>query len=171
MGSFPLNGRVLGRGQDRTVNAHMKPSTLSFVLLALTGLTATVLAVDYGDLVNKGYRWVNVNGPYAYPAKEEAQKGGAKRNSESGQLDGHAYFLIPGMVVLVVETDSSSGLSRIRAGGIAADLWTATKNLSTQPVRDTLGVIETPDNASIISFTSPRPTPGSNASPAASPSR
>jgi hypothetical protein len=70
------------------------------------------------------------------------------------------------MVVLVVENDSSTGLSRIRAEGISAELWTATKNLSTQPIRDTFGVIETPDTGNIMSFASPKPTPDSNASPA-----
>jgi hypothetical protein len=153
------------------VNEHMKPSTLFSLLLALVGPAPTVLAADYGDLVNQGYRWVAVNGPYAYPAKEDAQKRNTGRKSESEQLDGRAYYLIPGMVVLVVESDSSTGLSRIRAGGITADLWTATKNLSTKPIRDTLGVIETPDKASIISFTSPRPTPGASPNPTASPSK
>jgi hypothetical protein len=70
------------------------------------------------------------------------------------------------MVVLVVENDSSTGLSRIRAGGISADLWTATKNLSAQPIRNTFGVIETPDTANIMSAPSPKLTPDSNPSPA-----
>jgi len=143
----------------------MKPSTLFFVLLAV-GLALTALAADYGSLVNQGYRWVRVNGPYAYPAKEDAQNGGTSKKSESKQPVVRAYYLIPGMVVLVVENDSSTGLSRIRVGGISADLWTATKNLSTQPIRNTFGAIETPDTANIMSFTSPKPTPDSNASPA-----
>jgi hypothetical protein len=144
----------------------MKPSTLFFVLLALVGLALTALAADYGSLVHQGYRWVTVNGPYAYPAKEDARKGETGRKSESKQPVGVAYYLIPGMVVLVIENDSSTGLSRIRAGGINADLWTATKNLSTQPIRNTFGVIETPDTANIMTFTSPKPTPDSNPSPA-----
>lgn len=152
----------------------MKPSTLFFVLLAV-GLALTALAADYGSLVNQGYRWVRINGPYAYPAKEDAQNGGTGRKSEAKQPVVRTYYLIPGMVVLVVENDSSTGLSRIRVGGISADLWTATKNLSTQPIRNTFGAIETPDTA--ISFTSPKPTPDSNASaaskgtPTASPSK
>jgi hypothetical protein len=148
------------------MNERMKFSTLFRPIVAVAGLTSAALAADYGDLVAKGYRWVTINGPYAFPAKQDAQKGGVGRKSESEQPDGHAYYLIPGMVVLVVESDTATGLSRIRAGGITADLWTATKNLSTQPIRNTLGVIETPDNAAIISFTSPRPTPGANANSA-----
>jgi hypothetical protein len=53
------------------VNDHMKPSTLFFVLLAPVGLALTALAADYGSLINQGYRWVTVNGPYAYPSKED----------------------------------------------------------------------------------------------------
>jgi hypothetical protein len=140
----------------------MKSSTLFCPALAAAALASAAMAADYGDLVTKGYRWVTINGPYAFPAKEDAQRGGTGRKSETEQPDGRAYYLIPGMVVLVVESDSTTGLSRIRAGGITADLWTATKNLSTQPVRNTLGIIETPDNAAIISFDSPRPTPSAN---------
>jgi hypothetical protein len=144
----------------------MKFLTLFCPALAAAGLASAALAADYGDLVTKGYRWVTINGPYAFRAKEDAQKGGTVGKSESEQPDGRAYYLIPGMVVLVVESDSATGLSRIRAGGITADLWTATKNLSTQPIPDTLGIIEAPDNAAIISFTSPRPTPGANSNSA-----
>jgi hypothetical protein len=157
----------------------MKRSTLFCSALAATSLISAALAADFRDLVAKGYRWVTINGPYAFRAKEDAQKGGISRKSESEQPDGRAHYLIPGMVILVVENDSATGLSRIRAGGITTDLWTATKNLSTQPVPNTLGAIETPDNAAIISFTSPRPTPGANAhsatagspSPSASPAK
>ena len=139
------------------MNDHMKPSTLFLVLLALVGLALTALAADYGSLINQGYRWVTVNGPHAYPSKEDAQNGGAGRKSESKQPVVHAYYLIPGMVVLVVDNDSSTGLSRICAGRNKRRTWTATKNLSTQP-------IETPGTANIMSFASPKPTPDSNAS-------
>jgi hypothetical protein len=151
----------------------MKSSTLFSVVFAMVGLASAALADDYADIVSKGYRWVTVNGPYAYPTKEDARKSGphAGNKSDSEQLDGRAYYLIPGMVVLVVESDTSTGLSRIRAGGITADLWTSTKFLSSRPIRDTLGVIETPDNASIISFSSPGPTatPSANSKGSGSP--
>jgi hypothetical protein len=147
----------------------VKLSAFCSALLAFVGLTSNCLAIDYAAWVAKGYRWSKVNGRYAYPAKEDAQKNSA-RGEPGVNLDqsdkGRPYYLIPGMVVLVLEEDSAAGLSRIRAGGITSDLWTATKNLSTQPVRDTLGIIETPDNAAVVSFTSP--TPGANPSPAAS---
>jgi hypothetical protein len=37
--------RVFARGQDRTLNDHMKPSTLFIVLLAPVGLALTALAI------------------------------------------------------------------------------------------------------------------------------
>jgi hypothetical protein len=149
----------------------VKFSVLCSALLAFLQVAPTCLATDYADLVAKGYRWSKVNGRYAFPSKEDAQR---KASSGEPGVDlhqsdkGRPYYLIPGMVVLVLEQDSATGLSRIRAGGITSDLWTATKNLSTQPVRDTLGIIETPDSAAIVAFTSPSPTPGTNPNPAAS---
>jgi hypothetical protein len=147
----------------------MKFSTPFLVALGLVGLVPPSLAADYAALVAKGYRWVTIDGPYAYPSKEEARKIGSHAGSRSDLQrsdKGPSYYLIPGMVVLVVENDAASGLSRIRAGGITADLWTATRYLSSRPVRDTYGEIETPETSGIIPFESPRPSPGSNASPA-----
>jgi hypothetical protein len=149
---------------------RVKVSNLFSVFLAMVGLASVGLAVDYADLVTKGYRWVAVDGPYAYTSKEAARKF-SLRASPKSELE-HAdeavsYYLIPGMVVLVVENDTASGLSRIRAGGIAADLWTSTKYLSTHPIKNPYGTIETPENSGIISFSSPGPTPTSSANPAA----
>jgi hypothetical protein len=149
----------------------MKYSTLFSVAQAVVGLGSTSLATDYADLVAKGYRWSTVEGLYACRSKEDARKVASRGSGSTDfqQTDTvRSYYLIPGMVVLVLETDSASGLSRIRAGGITADLWTATKYLSSRPIRNTLGVIETPDSASITSA-SPTPTPGMSASPAESP--
>jgi len=56
-----------------------------------------------------------------------------------------AYYLIRGNVVQVVEEDTVSGLSKIRAPGIVRELWTLTKFFSRRPIRDTYGVIETPE--------------------------
>jgi hypothetical protein len=156
------------------MGVSMKFATPLVSVFALVGFVVTSSAVDYADLVAKGYRWSSVEGPYACPAKEDARKILA-RPSSSTDLDQsdrvRAYYLIPGMVVLVLETDASSGLSRIRAGGITADLWTATKYLSSRPIRNTLGVIETPDTVSIVSSSSPQPsaTPSPLASPGIAP--
>ena len=133
-------------------------------VLALMALISTGLATDYADLVAKGYRWSRVRGAYAYHAKQEAIKGVRPGKSES-EVVRRAYYLRPGKLVLVVETDAASGLSKIRIGGVASDLWTATKNLSTRPVKNVVGTIETPDRAGILPVSSDTPSPGSSAGP------
>ena len=61
-----------------------------------------------------------------------------------------AYFLTPGTIVQVTEEDPSSGLSKIRMAGITLDLWTLTRFLSKHAVKDTYGVIETPETSGLI---------------------
>jgi hypothetical protein len=93
-----------------------------------------------------------------------------------------AYYLIPGAIVQVIEDDPSSGLSKIRMAGITVDLWTLTRFLSKDTVKDTYGVIETPETSGLVPTaasaidagpmptpdfgaipgTSPKPTPGTN---------
>ena len=92
------------------------------------------------------------------------------RNKAVSEVIGRAYCLRRGKVVLVVETEAASGLSRIRMGGVTSDLWTPTKNLSTRPLRNTVGIIETPDMAGILPISSATPRPGTSAKPATSPS-
>ena len=147
----------------------MKLPNLSSAVLAMVGLGSTSLATDYADWVAKGYRWSVVGGPYAYIAKEDAKNEGSRfaRKSVSETI-GHAYYLRPGKVVLVVETDAASRLSKIRMGGVVEDLWTATRNLSRRPLADMLGTIETPDTQGILAISSATPSPGSSAAPAAS---
>jgi hypothetical protein len=58
-----------------------------------------------------------------------------------------AYFLTQGTIVQVTEEDPSSGLSKIRMAGITVDLWTLTRFLSKHAVKDTYGVIETPETS------------------------
>jgi hypothetical protein len=41
-------------------------------------------------------------------------------------------------------------MSEILLAGILTPLWTYTKFLGARPVRDTYGVIETPDNAGMV---------------------
>jgi hypothetical protein len=135
----------------------------------MIGLASISLTADYADWVTKGYRWSLVDGPYAYITKEDAKNDRSRAGSKpASEVVGHAYYLRPGKIVLVVETDATSGLSKIRMGGIASDLWMATKNLSTRPFRDTLGVIETPDTAGILSISGVTPSPASSVEPAAS---
>jgi hypothetical protein len=137
-------------------------------------------ATDFQSLAKQGYRWVTVNGPYACPKKEDAEKLARTKNVSSDlelQDRTHAYFLLPGMIVLVLENDASSGLSRIRASGIVVDLWAPTRYLTSHPIKDTYGVTETPDSSGLGQVgISPSPSPvgpgslmqGSTASPGAS---
>ena len=143
--------------------------TLLCLLTAATVTTAT--ATDFKALAEQGYRWVRVNGPYATPNKADAAKlANAKSASSDVELQdkAHAYFLLPGMLVFVLETDAAAGLSRVRASGIVVDLWTETKYLSAQPLKDSYGVTETPDSSGLGQLGhlgSPSPSPSPNGSP------
>ncbi len=141
----------------------MKLSNLFSAVLAMVGLASTSLATDYADWVAKGYRWSAVHGRVAYVTKEEARAAGSKSRSDS---IGHAYYLRPGKLVLVLETDAASGLSKIRMSGAASDLWTATKNLSTRPVKNVRGAIESPDSTGLRPYPNARASPGSSSRPA-----
>jgi hypothetical protein len=131
----------------------MKLSNFSSVALAMIGIASTSFAADYSDWVAKGYRWSAVNGPHAYIKKEDAKDERLHVRNKP-----------------VVETEAASGLSRIRMGGVTSDLWTPTKNLSTRPLRNTVGVIETPDMAGILPISSATPRPATSAKSVTSPS-
>jgi hypothetical protein len=123
------------------------------LLLAVTagavalGTVSTALATNYYDLVAQGYRWATVDGPYASPAKDDLRQI-LKGYSEDKELELveqlRVYYLVPGTIVQVVQTDAASGMSQIRINGIARDLWTLSKFLSRRPVVDPYGVVETP---------------------------
>jgi hypothetical protein len=134
-------------------NEPMKLSNFSSVALAMIGIASTSFAADYSDWVAKGYRWSAVNGPHAYIKKEDAKDERLHVRNKP-----------------VVETEAASGLSRIRMGGVTSDLWTPTKNLSTRPLRNTVGVIETPDMAGILPISSATPRPATSAKSVTSPS-
>jgi hypothetical protein len=91
---------------------------------------------------------VTVDGPYGCPSKANLKQITKYRTDDAelamvGQL--RAYYLIPENVVQVVQEDTASGMSKIRAAGIVKDLWTFTKFLNRRPTKDTYGVIETPE--------------------------
>src|SRR6201981_2123087 len=90
-----------------------------FCLLSAATVT-TATATDFKALAEQGYRWVRVNGPYATPNKNDATKlADAKSASSDVELQDktHAYFLLPGMLVFILENDRESGLSRVLAYG------------------------------------------------------
>ena len=157
----------------RSISVGPAHSGLAAKFVALFCLIAPVMvstagATDFKSLAKEGYRWVRVNGPYATPNKSDATRLAEAKSAATDielQDKAHAYFLLPGMLVFVLENDASAGLSRVRASGIVVDLWTETKYLSVSPVKDSYGVTETPDNSGLGHLGSPTPSP----SPAVSP--
>jgi hypothetical protein len=153
---------------SNSVGAAQKRLAAKFLALfcLLTAATVTTTtATDFKTLAEQGYRWVRVNGPYATPNKNDATKlADAKSAATDVELQDktHAYFLLPGMLVFVLESDSASGLSRVRASGIVVDLWTETKYLSSEPLKDSYGVTETPDSSGLGHLGSPTPSPSPN---------
>ena len=138
---------------------NMNPSNFPLALVVMIGLSSTSSAADYGAWVAKGYRWSLVHGRYAFVSKEEAKDqgspGGSKSKSDS---IGHGYYLRPGKLILIVETDAASALSRIRMNGAASPLWTATRNLSSRPVKNARGVIESPESTGLRPISTPTPS-------------
>jgi hypothetical protein len=63
---------------------------------------------------------------------------------------GEAYYLIPGTLGRITQDDHANGMSEILLGGITKPLWTYTKFLSTRPMRDIYGIVETPDTSGLI---------------------
>jgi hypothetical protein len=86
-----------------------------------------------------------------------------------------AYYLTPGTIVQVTEVDPHSGTSKIRMAGITVDLWTLSSFLSKHPIKDTYGVIETPETSGLIPSAStvldagPTPSPAFTPIPGTSP--
>jgi hypothetical protein len=157
----------------------MEVRTVIVIAAAAVGLTSTALADKYDDLVEKGYRWVATDGPFACPSRDDLQRI-IKDQSDANKLEMveqlRAYFLVRGALVQVVQEDQASGMSQIKSSAIGGNFWTLSEFLSKRPIRDFIGNIQTPsqpDSTSVnISGTDdqlgPRATPGATASPAAS---
>src|ERR1700731_2903660 len=162
----------------------MKALILLAVAAAGMTLISTASATKYDELVAKGYRWATADGPYACVAKEDVRRM-ANNPGDSVVLkmveQVKAFYLTPGTIVQVTEEDSHTGTSKIRLAGITVDLWTLTSFLTKHPIKDTYGVIETPETSGLIPTASPgldagptpspgfSPLPGANPAPSASP--
>ena len=123
---------------------------ISFITAVSLGLTCTVLGGDnYSALAAQGYRWVTINGPYACNTEQGVERIVA-RHTDVTELQVvesiECYYLIPGTIVQVIKEDPTRGLSEMRLGSITRSLWTYTIFLSKHPVKDTYGVIETPES-------------------------
>ena len=158
----------------------MKIYTILAVAAAAITLTSSALGDKYSDLVAQGFRWATADGLYACVSKDDVPR---MVNNPSDEVrlkmveEVKAYFLIPGTIVQMTEEDPSTGLSKIRMAGITVDLWTLTRFLSKHAVKDTYGVIETPETSGLIpeatsaidAGPSPGPLPGMSPEPSASP--
>ena len=164
-----VTGIMIVEERSNTVGATHKGLAANFLTLFCLVAAATVTtatATDFKALAEQGYRWVRVNGPYGTPNKNDAAKLAEAKSAATDielQDKTHAYFLVPGMIVFVLEDDTAAGLSRVRASGIVVDLWTETKYLSAQPLKDSYGVVETPDSSGLGHFGSPTPSPSPSA--------
>ena len=126
-----------------TVNVR----TILSVATAAAGLVSAGLAANYDHLIRQGYRWVSVDGPLACVSKDDLRQMIGKPSDELTLKmveEVRAYYLIRGSMVRVVAQETSSGLSQINIPGITQNLWTLTKFLTKQPIRDIIGRIETP---------------------------
>ena len=151
-----------------TVNVR----TILSVATVAIGLVSAGLTANYDDLIKQGYRWVTVDGPLACVSKDDLRQMVGKPSDELTLKmveEVRAYYLIRGTVVRVVTEEASSGLSQINMPGITQNLWTLTKFLTKQPIKDIIGRIETPGmlegatatpTASPTPTESPTPTPG-----------
>jgi hypothetical protein len=131
----------------------MKISTILSAAAATATLISTGLSANYDDIIEKGYRWVAVDGPYACPTKNDLQEIIKNRTDERElqmveQL--RAYYLVRGSLVRVVKEDEASGMTQIQIAGITTDLWTDNSFLSKHPIIDAYGIIETPESAGLV---------------------
>jgi len=169
-------------------------------VVAAVSFGSNAFADKYEDLVAKGFRWSAADGPYAAVAKEDARRV-ASHLSDHETLEMveqvKVYYLTTGALVQVIDEDKKAGLSKIRMAGITSDLWTLSSFLTRRPIRDTYGVVETPETSGLIPTSQPvidagptpappsfgpapgvspvpglleSPTPGENPNPAESPS-
>ena len=143
-----------------TVNVR----TILSVATVAVGLVSAGLAANYDELIRQGYRWVTVDGPFACVSKDDLRQMIEKPSDELTLKmveEIRAYYLVKGSMVRVVAQETSSGLSQIYIPGITQNLWTLTKFLTKQPIRDIIGRIETPGmlgGATATPTASPAPT-------------
>jgi len=126
---------------------------IHLIVAGSLGLTCSAFAQDYNDLAAHGYRWVTVDGPYACTSEEHTQRIVANRTdaTELQVVENiQCYYLIRGAIAQVIKEDPARGMSEMRFGSIITPLWTYTRFLSKDPIRDTYGVIETPQNSGLI---------------------
>jgi hypothetical protein len=109
---------------------------------------------NHSDWAEQGYRWVNVDGPYACATERDVEVMTTNRTdaTELQMIESaRCYYLIPGSIVQIIDEDRGRGMSEMRIPGVTRYLWTYTRFLSKHPIRDADAVIETPENSHFIS--------------------
>jgi hypothetical protein len=144
--------RKIGRffkEQRTTKETYMRILMKLSIAALLIGMQATALSSNnYEDLAAEGYRWVNIDGPYASKFEDDAQRlsNNPTRDIKLQLLRaGSAYYLIEGSIVKVLRIDGGTGMAEIQTARLVPRLWTSPKFLSKRPIRDAYSVIETPD--------------------------
>jgi hypothetical protein len=136
----------------------MRPPILCAAVIAAMSLASSGFADNYEDLVAKGFRWATADGPLAAVSKEDAIRV-ASHLSDSEILkmveEVKVFYLITGTIVQVIGEDKKAGLSEIRIAGITSNLWTMSSFLTKRPIKDTYGVVETPETSGLIPTTEP----------------
>jgi hypothetical protein len=139
----------------------MTITKILLVAAATAVLTATGWAANDEQLVKEGYRWAAVDGPFACPAKGDVQEVVNHADDDELRLKMieqlRAYFLVRGTIVKVVQEEPAAGLAEIQIAGIIPELWTRSRFLSTRPIPDLYGAIETPDTADSAAPIAPLP--------------
>ena len=124
----------------------MKALTIILATIAV-GLGPTALADPYKDLAAQGYRWVRVDGPYACRSKDDLREISKHRTRTDLEVkmvqELRAYYLIQGQIVQIDQVDVAAGASQIHVPGHFTKVWTLTRFLSQEPIRDASGTFET----------------------------
>ena len=120
---------------------------LTIILAAVAaGPGPAALADPYKDLAAQGYRWVSVDGPYACRSKDDLREI-SRHSTDLIELkmvqEGRAYFLIQGQIVQIDQVDAAAGMSQMHVPGHPAKVWTLSRFLSREPIRDASGIFET----------------------------
>jgi hypothetical protein len=137
----------------KSMECKMRWPILLAAAVGAMSLASNAFADKYDDLVAKGFRWATADGPYAAVSKDDAHRvANHLSDSEIIKLveEVKVYYLTPGTLVQVVDEDKKAGLSKIRMAGITSDLWTLSSFLTKHPIKDTYGVIETPETSGLI---------------------
>lgn len=133
------------RGDSMKFYFACRYATIILVAVA-AGLDPAASADPYKDLAAQWYRWVNVDGPYACRSKDDLREISRHRTDliELKMIqEGRACFLIQGQIVQIDQVDSAAGMSQFHVPGHPARVWTLTRFLSREPIRDASGIFET----------------------------